>query len=144
MDRRLFITTIGLAVLVAPLAVEGQQAGKVYRIGILAAGVNPRSAPFFQAFERRLRDLGWVDGKNLSIAFQTPTGSRDVSAIAADLVRQNVDLILAGGPEASLKAARHATSAIPIVMVGLNYDPVEKGYVASLARPGGNITGVFS
>jgi putative ABC transport system substrate-binding protein len=118
--------------------------GKVYRIGVAAAGINPRSASFFQAFEQRLRELGWVEGKTLAIDFEMPKGSRDISAIAADLVRQNVDLILAGGPESSLKAATQATRTIPIVVVALNYDPVAKGYVTSLARPGGNVTGVFS
>ena len=144
MKRRAFLCTLTGGLLAAPLSAEAQQTGKVYRIGVVAAGVNPRSAPFFQAFEQRLRELGWVDGKNLAIDFQMPKGSRDSSAIAADLVRQNVDLILAGGPESSLKAARQATRTIPIVMVALNYDPVAKGHVASLARPGGNVTGVFS
>src|SRR5712691_4251737 len=142
--RRTFISGITGGLLAAPLAAEAQQTGKVYRIGVVAAGVNPRSASFFQAFEQRLRELGWVDGKNLAIEFQMPKGSRGICAIAADLVRQNVDLILAGGPEVSLKAARQATSTIPIVMVALNYDPVERGHVASLAHPGGNVTGVFS
>jgi len=143
MDRRVFLGTLAGGLLTAPLAVA-QQPGKVYRIGVVAAGVNPRSASFFQAFEQRLRELGWVDGKNLVIDFQTPKGSRDLSEIAASFVRQNVDVILAGGPEANLKAARQATSTIPIVMVALNYDPVGKGHVTSLARPGGNVTGVFS
>jgi ABC-type uncharacterized transport system substrate-binding protein len=144
MDRRTFLGTLAGGLLAAPLAAESQQAGKVYRIGVVAAGVNPRSASFFQAFEQRLRELGWVEGKNLVVDFQTPKGSRDLSAIAASFVRQNVDVIIAGGPEASLKAARQATSTIPIVMVALNYDPVGKGHVTSLGHPGGNVTGVFS
>ena len=144
MNRRAFLGTLAGGLLAAPLTAEAQQAGKVYRIGVVGSGVNPRSVSFFQAFEERLRELGWLDGKNLTIDFQLPKGSRGISAIAADLVRQNVDVILAGGTEASLKAARRATSTIPIVMVALNYDPVEKGHVASLARPGGNVTGVFS
>jgi putative ABC transport system substrate-binding protein len=144
MDRRVFMSGFTLGLLAAPLGAEAQQVGKVYRIGVVAPGVNPRSASFFQAFEQRLRELGWVDGRNLVIDFQMPKGSSDISSIAADLVGQNVDLILAGGPEASLKAARQATSTIPIVMVALNYDPVERGHVASLAHPGGNVTGVFS
>jgi putative ABC transport system substrate-binding protein len=129
-----------------PLRAPAQPAGKVYRIGVFASGANPRSAPFYQAFEQRLRDLGWAEGKNLVIEFQMPKGPRDLdfATVAADLVRRNVDVILAGGPEASLRAARQATSAIPIVMVALNYNPVAKGYVASLAHPGGNVTGVFS
>src|SRR5258707_5124657 len=116
MNRRAFIGTLAGGLLATPLAAGAQQVGNVYRIGVVATGVNPRSASFFQAFEQRLRDLGWGDGKNLAIDYQTPKGSRDISAIAADLVRQHVDVILAGGPEASLNAARHATSTIPIVM----------------------------
>ena len=144
MNRRTFLGALTGSLLVAPLAAGAQQAGKVYRIGVVASGVNPRSASFFQEFERRLNELGWVEGRNLVIDFQTPKGSRDLSAIAASFVRQNVDVIIAGGPEASLKAARQATSTIPIVMIALNYDPVGKGYVASLGHPGGNVTGVFS
>ena len=143
MDRRTFLASLA-SLLAAPRAAAAQQPGRVYRIGVVAAGINPRSSSFFQAFEQRLRELGWVDGRNLAIEFEMPRGSRDPSAIAADLVRQNVDLILAGGPESSLKAARGATRTIPIVVVALNYDPVAKGYAASLARPGGNVTGVFS
>jgi putative ABC transport system substrate-binding protein len=143
MDRRTFLASLA-GLLAAPRAAAAQQPGRVYRIGVVAAGVNPRSSSFFQAFEQRLRELGWVDGRNLAIEFEMPRGSRDPSVIAADLVRQNVDLILAGGPESSLKAARGATRTIPIVVVALNYDPVAKGYAASLARPGGNVTGVFS
>ena len=144
MNRRAFIGMLAGSVLVAPLAVEAQQAGQVYRIGVVAAGVNSRSASFYQAFEQRLRELGWVDGKTLILDFQVPKGSRDLSAIAASFVRPNVDVIVAGGPEAGLKAARQATSTIPIVMVALNYDPVGKAHVTSLGRPGGNVTGVFS
>ncbi len=126
MDRRRFLGSLA-GLIAAPLAAGAQQAGKVYRIGVVGAGVNPRSVSFFQAFEERLRELGWVDGKNLTIDFQLPKGSRGISAIAADLVRQNVDVILAGGPEASLKAARRATSTIPIVMVALNSLAPEQG-----------------
>jgi putative ABC transport system substrate-binding protein len=96
------------------------------------------------AFEQQLREHGWVEGTNLAIDYRAPREPRDFRVSAADLVRENVDVILAGGPDASLKAARRATATIPIVIVALNYDPVEKRYVASLARPGGNVTGVFS
>ena len=144
MDRRAFLGTLAGSLLVAPLAAGAQPAGKVYRIGVISSGINPRSASFFQAFERQLRDHGWVDGTNLAIDYRTPRDPKDFTVSAADLVRANVDVILAGGPDASLKAARQVTATIPIVIVALNYDPVEKGYVASLARPGGNVTGVFS
>ena len=144
MDRRAFISTLAGGLLAAPLAAGAQQAGKLYRIGVISSGINPRSASFFQVFERQLRDHGWVEGTNLAIDYRTPRGPRDFPMSAAALVRENVDVILAGGPDASLKAARQATGTIPIVIVALNYDPVEKGYVANLAHPGGNVTGVFS
>ena len=144
MERRAFLGAVTGGLLAAPLDAEAQQAGKVYRVGIMSSGVNPRSASFFQAFEERLRDHGWTDGKNLAIDFRAPKHAGDFGVVAADLVRANSDVILAGGPEASLKAALKATNRIPIVIVALNYDPIEKGYVVSLARPGGNVTGVFS
>jgi putative tryptophan/tyrosine transport system substrate-binding protein len=139
--RRTFLGTLASGLLAAPLAAEAQPAGKVYRVGI---AINPRSAPFVQVFERRLRDLGWAEGKNLAIVFRSPRRPQDAAAMAVDLVRQNVDVIVAGGPEPNLKAATEATRTIPIVMVALNYDPVSKGYVASVPRPGGNVTGVWS
>ena len=144
MDRRAFLGTMAGGLLAAPLTVGAQQAGKVYRIGVISSGVNPRSASFFQVFEQQLRNHGWVEGTNLAIDYRTPRGQSNFAVSAADLVRENVDVILAGGPDASLKAATQATATIPIVIVALNYDPIEKGYVASLARPGGNVTGVFS
>ncbi len=143
-DRRAFIRALASGLLAAPRAAGAQPPKKVYRIGVISSGINPRSASFFQAFERQLREHGWVEGTNLAIDYRTPRGARDFPMSAADLVRENVDVILAGGPDASLKAARQATATIPIVIVALNYDPVEKGYVARLARPGGNVTGVFS
>jgi putative tryptophan/tyrosine transport system substrate-binding protein len=144
MNRRMFLSAVTGGLLAAPLAAEGQRVGKVYRIGVISSGINPRSASFFQAFEQQLRSHGWVEGTNLAIDYRTPRSSSDFAVSATDLVRENVDVILAGGPDASLKAARRATATIPIVIVALNYDPIEKGYVASLARPGGNVTGVFS
>lgn len=140
----IFIVALALGVMRAPLAADAQQGGKIYHLGIVTAGINPRSAPFYQVFEQRLSELGWVVGQNLAIDFRVPTGPGGLAAVAADLVRENVDVILAPGPEGTLKAARQATSRIPIVMVALNYDPIERGYVTSLARPGGNITGTFS
>jgi putative ABC transport system substrate-binding protein len=144
MDRREFIGTLAGGLLAAPVVAGAQSPDKIARLGIINSGVNPRSASFFQAFEERLRDLGWVDGKNLRVEFRVPKDPSDFAVIAAEFVRLNVDVILAGGPEPSLKAAREATTTIPIVIVALNYDPLTKGYIASLAHPGGNVTGVFS
>ncbi len=140
----ILLVTLALAILAAPLAAEAQQAGKVYRIGVLGAGVNPRSAPFYVAFEQRLRDLGYVEGQSITIDFRLPSAGQNVSEVAAELVQRNPDVLLVTGPEAPLKAASRATKKIPIVMVALNYDPIALGYVVSLSKPGGNITGLFS
>jgi putative ABC transport system substrate-binding protein len=142
MDRRGFVLGAGAALLSARLA-GAAFAEKIYRIGIVSVGNNPRSAPFYVAFEQRLRELGWIDGNNLTIDFQTGETAPQVSQLVARLVERSPDVILIAGPELGLKAASEATRTIPVVVVALNYDPVVKGYVASLARPGRNITGVF-
>jgi putative ABC transport system substrate-binding protein len=136
---------VGLALSALPLspAADAQPAGKVARVGILSA-VNPRSAPWFQAFVQRLGELGYVEGRNLSIEFRNAEGKVDrFRDLAADLVRLEVDVIVAA-PAAAIRAARQASSTMPIVMMVLSYDPIALGYVASLARPGGNITGVYA
>jgi ABC-type uncharacterized transport system substrate-binding protein len=105
--------------------------------------VNPRSTPFFQAFERRLRDLGYVDGQNIIIEFRNAEGEVDrLPDLAADLVRRDVDLIVTATDPAT-RAAKRATATIPILMVAINYDPIALGYVDNLARPGANITGLY-
>jgi putative ABC transport system substrate-binding protein len=140
-ERRAFVIVVTLNLLVAGSS-RAQESARRYRLGIISAG-NPRSTAFYVAFEARLRELGWVDGKNLTIDFQTGASPEQLSAIATRMVQHRVDVIVTGGPESTLKAASDATRTIPIVNVALNYDPVEKGYVTSLARPGRNITGVF-
>jgi putative ABC transport system substrate-binding protein len=142
MDRRGFVLRAGAALLSGRI-VSTAFAEKIYRIGIVSVGNNPRSAPFYVAFEQRLRELGWIDGNNLTIDFQTGETPPQVSQIVARLVGRSPDVILIAGPELGLKAASEATHTIPVVVVALNYDPVVNGYVASLARPGRNITGVF-
>jgi putative ABC transport system substrate-binding protein len=141
--RAVLILPLTLGLLAAPLAAGAQQAGKAARIGVLGAGVNPRSASFYAAFEHRLRELGYIEGQNLAIHFRTPSKGEDLLQTADALVRQRPDVLVVVGPEASMTAARRATRTIPIVMVALNYDPIALGYVESLARPGGNITGLF-
>jgi putative ABC transport system substrate-binding protein len=124
----------------APLAAQAQQAGRVYRIGYLSAPSRESVARGVEAFLRRLRDLGWVDGENLVIEYRWAEGKVErLPDLAAELVRRKVDLIVAPAGSAAL-AAKNATSSIPIVMIFPN-DPVELGLVASLSRPGGNITG---
>ncbi len=133
-----------LAVLLGPSVADAQPPTRVVRIGILST-VNPRSAPFFQAFEQRLGELGYIEGQNLTVDFRNAEGKVDrLPELAADLARSRVDVIVASGPQATVRAARQATDAIPIVVVAVDYDPLALGYVASLARPGGTVTGVFA
>ena len=137
------IVTLILSLLVAPLAVDAQRPTKVYRIGIL--GTVPPTAPqavrLWEAFAEGLRERGYMEGENLVIERRWAEGRIErFPSLAAELVSLRVDLILAVGTSGAL-AAKQATSAIPIVMVFV-LTPVESGLVTSLARPGGNVTGV--
>lgn len=109
---------------------------------MILATANPRSTVFYRAFEQRLRELGYVEGQNIVFEYPDAQGKLDrLPGRAAELVRLNVDVLIVASDRATL-AVKKATSSIPIVMVGVNYDPVALGYVTSLSRPGGNITGV--
>ncbi len=139
---------IGLAVILtlslvfAPLAVEAQQAGKVYRVGILGQKASdPAEARQWQAFRLGLRERGWIEGGNILIESRWAEGnSARIQELAADLVRLRVDLIVTRGSP-YVQGARKATSSIPIVFT-MHADPERTGHVASLAKPGGNITGL--
>ena len=137
MDRRAFIGTLTSGLLGAPLAGEAQQAGKVNRIGLLS----PVSQGLgIEAFREGLRTLGYVEGHNIVVEYRSAEGRFDrLPDLAAQLVRLKVDVIVAVVTQASL-AAKNATGTIPIVMLAVG-DPVGAGLVASLARPGGNVTG---
>ena len=144
MKRRELLVALGACALAAPFAASAQPQPRVARIGILST-VLPRSMPWWLAFERRLHELGWIEGKNLTVDFLNAEGKIErLPDLAAELVRRKVDVISASGPEATLRAARQATSAIPIVFIAVDYDPVARGHAAGLARPGGNTTGVFA
>jgi len=137
---------IGLAVVLAlnlvlaPLAGEVQQARKVSRIGWLSVSSAATSAPA-TSFREGLRELGWLEGRDVVIEYRYADGRAErLPALAADLVRLKVDVIVAGGAAAALEASK-ATAAMPIVMTS-GGDPVATGLVASLARPGGNVTGL--
>jgi putative ABC transport system substrate-binding protein len=139
MNRRAFISGT-LAFLAAPLAAEAQQAAKVPRIGYLSTGSSTAN-PFLEAFRQGLREAGWVEGQNVRIEYRWAEGRFDrLPALATELVRLKVDVIVAA-PTASAVAAKNATGTIPIVMANAA-DPLELGLIASLARPGGNVTGV--
>src|SRR6266850_2010369 len=134
------ILVAAMLLAVAVLA-EAQQAKKVPRIGYLLANFPTTSPARREAFRQGLRELGYVEGKNIVIEYRYAEGKPGrLSEFAAELVRLNVDVIVTGGP-APTRAAKEATFTIPIVM-GFDNDPVGSGFVASLARPGGNITGL--
>ncbi len=142
MERRRFIEVIAGGLLAAPLAAEAQQAGKVYRIGILGEkGSDPSEARLWQAFRLGLRERGWIEGENILIESRWVEGnSARLPELAAELVRLKVDLIVTRG-STYVQGAKTATSSIPIVFT-MHADPLRTGHVASLARPGGNITGL--
>ena len=139
--RRTFLGTMAGGLLAAPFAAEAQQEGKVYRVGILGEKASdPWEARLWQVFRLGLRELGWIEGGNILIESRWAEGnSARLPQLAADLVRLKVDLIVTRG-STYVQGARKATSSIPIVFT-MHADPVETGHVASLARPGGNITG---
>ena len=141
MHRRSFLA--GLAsVVIAPLAAEAQ-AGKVYRIGFLAPLTAAENAPFFEVFRHGLRELGDVEGQNIALEVRYADGRPErFPELAAELVRLKVDVIVAPN-NPGIVAAQRATSTIPIVM-GFATDPVALGFVASLARPGGQHYGVIA
>jgi putative ABC transport system substrate-binding protein len=140
MDRRAFIGTLAGGLVAAPLVAEAQQAAKVARIGLLATNraVAPRHV---DAFLQGLRDLGYVEGRNLVIEYRDAEGKLErLPTLAAELVALKVDVIVAPTTPATV-AAKQATKTIPIVFAVVS-DPVTSGFVTSLARPGGNVTGL--
>ena len=142
MTARITRLAIGIAVLLltAPLATDAQQRSTVPRIGYLDQGSVARNRPYLEAFRQGLRDLGWVEGQNIAIEARFAEGKTDqLSRLVAELVRLKVNVIVTSTTPAAL-AAKQATTTIPIV-IGFAADPVGSGIVASLARPGGNITG---
>jgi len=140
MDRRTFLGVIAGSLLAAPLAAEAQQAAKAPRIGFL--GFNLATNPHLhEAFRQGLRDLGYVEGRNLVIEYRDAEGKYErLPALAAELVALKVDVIVTGGGTNAALAAKQATKTIPIVFASAG-DPVTDGLVTSLARPGGNVTG---
>jgi putative ABC transport system substrate-binding protein len=138
--RRKFLATLGGAAAAWPLTARAQQAGKVPTIGFLGTTTASAWGPWTAAFVQRLRELGWIEGRNLAIEYRWADGRTGrFTEIAAEFVRLKVDVIVTGG--LSAVAVKQATSVIPIVFA-VAADPVGTGLVASLVRPGGNVTGL--
>jgi len=141
MNRRTFVATIASGFLAAPLAAGAQQARKAPLIGILWNNPLAATAHIVEAFKQGLRELGYMEGQNIVIEFRSAEGRMERAPnLAAELVGLKVDVIVTGTTP-GVRAAQQATSTIPIVM-GISYDAVLEGLVASLARPGGNVTGL--
>jgi putative tryptophan/tyrosine transport system substrate-binding protein len=144
MSHKIVFLALSAMLLALCIPVSAQQPGKVPRIGLLDSGTASGNAVLLSSFQQELSKLGWVEGKNLVIEYRfgDNKGAERVSALASELVRLHVDLIVASGAGPSV-AAKNATTTIPIVMASAS-DPVAAGLVASLARPGGNVTGLAS
>src|SRR5208282_6873362 len=125
----------------ASTRVLAQAQPKMLRVGW--ATFIPRTAPHYAAFEKRMAELGYEEGKNFAFEFLQIKSIDDFHSAYAELARRKVDIFVATGSEPGLRAALAAAGTLPIVMLALGFDPFEKGYVASLARPGGNVTGIF-
>jgi ABC-type uncharacterized transport system substrate-binding protein len=143
--RRDFIVLLGGAATASPLAARAQQAGRIARVGVLGPDLNNSvSGPGYQVFLSELRKLGFTEGQNLVLEYRrTDEGLPKAFTGANEMVAAKADVLVANGPEISLQAATAARPAVPIVMLANNYDPFARGYVKSLAQPGGNITGLY-
>ena len=140
MRRREFIALLGGAAAAWPLAARAQQGAKLLKIGFLGTGTSSGWSQWTTAFERRLRELGWIEGRTFAIEYRWAEGrSERFAELATDFVRLKVDVIVTLG--GAVIPAKQATSVIPIVFA-VATDPVGSGLVASLARPGGNVTGL--
>jgi len=144
MTKKLFKWLLIPVSLIVVSAAHGQQAKKLPRIGYLSGSAAAAMASRTEAFQHGLRDLGYMEGKNIVVEYRYGDGKIDrVPALAAELARLNVDMIVVAGGNALLRATKQAIDSIPIVMANVQ-DPVGSGFIASLARPGGNITGLSS
>ena len=143
--KRAAVPSILVAVVLLVLGVkaEAQQPTKVPRIGYLSNTDAATDSARAEGIRLALRELGYIEGQNIAIEYRYAEGRRDREpGLAAELVRLKVDIIVVASGDVTIQAAKNATKTIPIVMMGLGSDPVKAGHVESLARPGGNVTGV--
>jgi putative ABC transport system substrate-binding protein len=141
MNRRAFLTTMSGSLLASPLAAEAQQAGKVFTVGLVSVGTDPAQSGPWRPFLEAMRELGYVEGRNLVVKRAFGNAER-LASMVAELVEARVDVIVTTGSRET-RAVQHATASIPIVMTFV-VDPVAEGLVKSLAQPGTNATGVTS
>jgi putative ABC transport system substrate-binding protein len=140
MKRREFITLLGGAA-AWPLALRAQQQPKMLRVGFV--GIQPRESPFYTNFLKRMAELGYQEGRNFAFEYIQTLDIEGYQKNYRELAARKVDVFLAVGNEPALRAALSASEGRPIAFLALDFDPLAKGYVASLSRPGGNVTGIF-
>src|SRR5215467_8279698 len=140
MRRRAFLTLLCGTAATWPLAARAQQP-KMLRVGY--SGILPRGAPHYAAFERRMAELGYQEGRNFMFEYIQAPSIAGYELTYRELAARKVDILLAAGNEPALRAARSAAGTTPTVFIALDFDPIAKGYVASLSRPGNNSTGLF-
>jgi putative ABC transport system substrate-binding protein len=143
MNRNFVACLLGTLLFALCLPAEAQQPKKVPRIGYLSSADAARDSARYEAIRLALRKLGYIEGQNIASEYRYAEGKLDrFSELAAELVRLKVDIIVVAGGDRFVRAAKNATKAIPIVMTGGGANPVEAGLIESLARPGGNVTGI--
>jgi len=143
MNRNFVACSLGALLFALSVSAQAQQPKKVPRIGYLSATDPASDSARSEAIRLALRELGYIEGQNIATEYRYAEGKPDrLPQLAAELVRLKVDLIVVAAADTAIRAAKNATKTIPIVMMGAGLDPVEAGYVESLARPGGNVTGI--
>src|SRR5215472_985357 len=143
MDRKVVCLALGTVLLALNSSTEAQQPKKVFRIGYLSSTDAATDSARAEGIRLALRELGYIEGQNIAFEYRYAEGKVDrAPELAAELVRLKVDIIVVGSGDQWIRAAKNATRTIPIVMAGQGTDPVEAGFVESLARPGGNVTGL--
>jgi putative tryptophan/tyrosine transport system substrate-binding protein len=145
MSHKIVFLTLSAMLFALSLQVNAQQVKKIHRIGYLSSVDPAADAPVAEPIRRALHELGYIEGKNIFIEYRHGAGRRDrATELAGELLRLNVELIVVAGGEPWVRATMNATKSIPIIMNGAGIDPVKEGFVESLARPGGNVTGPTS
>ena len=143
MSKKIFYVALSAMLFALCYSASAQQPKKVPRIGYLSSSDAASESTRVEAIRLALRERGYIEGQNIAIEYRYTEGKRDrAPELAAELVRLKVDIIVVAGGAQTVRAAKNATKTIPIVMMGAGLDPVEAGVVESLARPGGNVTGI--
>jgi putative ABC transport system substrate-binding protein len=142
MNRKITVLTLCALLFALCSSTQAQQPKKVPRIGYLSAGDRTSESTRSEAIRLALREMGYIEGQNIAIEYRYTQGVDRLPELAAEMVRLKVEIIVVAGGEPWIRAAKNATKTIPIVMTGAGTDPVQAGHIESLARPGGNVTGI--